>query len=77
MKNVRHIKRYGHLLYVSKKMKYAVIYVDQAEIQAVENKLMKYPFVSRVERSKKPFLRTDFENKESEKEEEQDYRMGI
>ncbi|MFD1360230.1 YlbG family protein [Lentibacillus salinarum] len=77
MKNIKHIKRYGHLLYSSKKLKYAVIYVDQEAIQQIETKLLRLPFVTKVERSYKPFLRTDFENAKPDKAKEYDYKMGI
>ncbi|SFB18643.1 Uncharacterized protein YlbG, UPF0298 family [Lentibacillus halodurans] len=77
MKNIRHIKRYGHLLYSSKKLKYAVIYVDQESVHHVESKLLKLPFVSKVEHSCKPFLRTNFENAKPDKAKQYDYKMGI
>lgn len=77
MKNIRHIKRYGHLLYSSKKLKYAVIYVDQAILETVETKLLKLPFVSKVDRSYKPYLQTNFENAKPDKAKQYDYKMGI
>ncbi|HLS07876.1 YlbG family protein [Lentibacillus sp.] len=77
MKNIKHIKRYGHLLYASKKLKYAVIYVDQEFLENIEFKLLKLPFVTKVERSYKPFLRTDFENAKPDKAKQYDYKMGI
>ncbi|QKY68940.1 YlbG family protein [Lentibacillus sp. CBA3610] len=77
MKNVRHIKRYGHLIYSSKKLKYAVIYVDQENLDSVESKLLKLPFVSKVDRSYKPFLQTDFENPQPDKAKQYDYKIGI
>ncbi|TFJ94542.1 YlbG family protein [Lentibacillus salicampi] len=77
MKNIKHIKRYGHLLYSSRKLKYAVVYVDQEILENAESKLLKLPFVSKVERSYKPFLRTDFENAKPDKAKQYDYKMGI
>ncbi|GAB4072332.1 YlbG family protein [Barrientosiimonas marina] len=62
MKNIKHIKRFGHLLYVSKRQKYAVIYVNQDTIEQVEAKLLQFPFITEVQYSYKPFLRTNFEN---------------
>lgn len=35
MKNLKQIRRYGHLLYTSKKLRYAVIYINQADIDEV------------------------------------------
>lgn len=77
MKNMKHIKRYGNLIYVSRKLKYAVIYVSQEDIEAIEKKLLKHSFVSKVERSYKPFIRTDFENAKPDDAKKYDYKMGI
>lgn len=77
MKNIKQLKRYGHLLYASKRLKYAVIYIDQSELKQIEYKLNKLPFVSRVDRSYKPFVATDFENSKPDKAKQYDYKMGI
>ncbi|MEC5422806.1 DUF2129 domain-containing protein [Virgibacillus sp. C22-A2] len=76
-KNLKQIKRYGHLLYTSKKLKYAVIYVDQTEVETIEQKLLKLPYVSKVDRSYKPFVQTNFENAKPDKAKQYDYKMGI
>lgn len=36
MKNLRKLKRLGHLIYASKKKKYALIYVNQDELEDVK-----------------------------------------
>ncbi|NBJ68512.1 MULTISPECIES: DUF2129 domain-containing protein [Clostridia] len=77
MKNLKQIKRYGHLLYSSKKLKYAVIYVNQDELEKIEKKLLKFTFVSKVDRSYKPFVETNFENAKPDKAKQYDYKMGI
>lgn len=77
MKNIKQIKRYGHLLYASKKLKYAVIYVDQTELEDIENKLLKLSFVSKIDRSFKPFVQTNYENAKPDKAKQYDYKMGI
>lgn len=77
MKNVKHIKRYGNLIYVSKKLKYAVLYVNQSELENIETKLLKYHFVSKVERSYKPDLKTEYENAMPDKAKQYDYKIGI
>lgn len=77
MNNIKKIKRFGNLIYVSKKLKYAVIYVNQSEIEEIEEKLLKYRFVSKVERSYKPFLTTEFENAKPDEAKQYDYKMGI
>jgi len=76
-KNIKQIRRHGHLIYVSKKLKYAVLYVHQAEIEHIEQKLNRYPFILKIERSYKPFIRTHYEKMKPEKEKKYDYKMGI
>ncbi|MUK89551.1 DUF2129 domain-containing protein [Ornithinibacillus sp. L9] len=77
MKNLKQLKRYGNLLYASKKLKYAVIYVDQTELEEVESRLLRHSFVSRVDLSFKPEIRTEFEGAKPDKAKQYDYKMGI
>ncbi|MBM7598706.1 uncharacterized protein YlbG (UPF0298 family) [Virgibacillus halotolerans] len=77
MKNIKQIKKYGHLIYTSKRLKYAVLYVDQTELEHVEHRLLKLSFVSKIDRSYKPFVETNFENAKPDKAKEYDYKMGI
>lgn len=77
MKNMKHIKRYGNLIHVSKRLKYAVIYVNQENIDEVEKKLLRHSFISKVDRSYKPFIRTDYENSKPDEAKSYDYKMGI
>lgn len=75
MKNLRQIKKYGHLLYASKKLRYAVLYVDADRIEETETKLQMYPFVSKTERSMRPYIRTTFENALPDKAKQYDYKF--
>ena len=77
MKNVKYIKKYGHLIYVSKKMKYAIVYVDMNGVDDTMHALKKLPFVKKVEVSSKPYIKTEFESVKAEEEKEYDYKMGI
>ncbi|HEX6594822.1 MAG TPA: DUF2129 domain-containing protein [Bacillota bacterium] len=77
LKKMRKIKRLGHLVYVSKRMKYAILYVDQSDVERVENQLNNYPFVTKVIRSYKPYVQTEFENAIPDKAKQFDYKMGI
>jgi len=76
-KNIRHIKRYGNLLYVSKKMRYAVLYVNQDDIEKTMNTMLKLPFISKIDVSERPFLKTDFENAIPDKAKQYDYKIGM
>ncbi|MGP4062142.1 YlbG family protein [Halobacillus litoralis] len=77
MKNIRQIKKHGHLIHASKKMKYALLYVNQEDIEFKKEKLERLPFVSRVTSSHKPEIRTDYENAKPDKAKQYDYKMGI
>lgn len=76
-KNIRHIKRYGNLLYVSKKLRYAVLYVNQDELKEIVNTMLKLPFISKIDESQRPFLKTDFENALPDKAKQYDYKIGM
>ncbi|SEN64200.1 Uncharacterized protein YlbG, UPF0298 family [Amphibacillus marinus] len=77
MKNIKQLKRYGHLIAVSRELRYAVIYFDQEEIEDYVIKIERLPFVSKVDYSYKPFVRREFDNTKIDKAKEYDYKMGI
>lgn len=77
MKNLRQIKKLGHLVYASKKMKYALLYVNRNEIETVEERLNRFSFVSKTERSAKPLIETTYETDNLDDEKQFQYRMGI
>lgn len=76
-KNIKHIKSFGNLIYVSRKLRYAIVYINQSEIDYVEEKLNKLPYVSRVQRSQRPFINTNYENAIPDKAKMYDYKIGI
>lgn len=76
-RNIKQIKRYGHLIYASNKLKYAVLYVNQDGIDEVEKRLNKLTFVKKTMLSHKPVIRTDYENLKPDEEKDYDYNMGI
>jgi len=77
MKNIKQLKRYGHLISVSRKLRYAIIYVDQEEIEEKYEKFSKLAYVSKVAYSQKPMIRTTFESKKLDKKKDYEYEMGI
>lgn len=76
-RNIKQIKRYGHLIYTSKKLKYAILYVNQDGIEETVDRLRKLTFVKKVMISHKPSIRTDYDTIKHEKEKDYDYNMGI
>ena len=74
---IKQIRRYGHLLYYSRKQKYAVLYTDMETVEEVKKHLGNKSFITKVQYSKKPHIRTTFEKKPLEKVKDYDYNLGI
>lgn len=62
LKHMKTLKRQGMIHYVSKQMKYVVLYVDRSEIDEVEKKLNSFHFVRKVERSHRPEIDMNFDH---------------
>jgi len=77
LKQVKMLRRFGNIHYVSKKLKYVVLYTNMDDVEAIVEKLRSYSFVKKVEVSYKPFIKTDYENSKPDKAKEYDYKMGI
>ncbi|MGY4689712.1 YlbG family protein [Salibacterium sp. K-3] len=75
-KNVRHLRRYGVVYYVSKRFKYAVLYCNQSEADQTIEKIEALSFVEKVEKSRKPEVRTEFSGPIKPKEKENDYHYN-
>ncbi|MBM6613617.1 YlbG family protein [Desemzia sp. RIT804] len=60
LKHMKTLKRQGLIHYVSKRMKYVVLYVNRSEIDATEKKLNSFHFVRKVERSYRTNVDMDF-----------------
>lgn len=77
LKQAKMLRKFGNVHFVSKKLKYVVLYCNQEEVEDLTAKLQAYSFVKKVEPSYKPFLRMEFENAKPDKAKEYDYKMGI
>jgi uncharacterized protein YlbG (UPF0298 family) len=77
LKQAKMLRKFGNIHYVSKKLKYVVIYTDMEEVENLAEKLASYSFVKKIEFSYKPYLKIDFENSKPDKAKEYDYKMGI
>ena len=60
LRQLKQLRHYGSLMYASKKMKYAVLYVDEEGVSELSSKLSHLRFVKRVEPSARPDLRTSY-----------------
>jgi uncharacterized protein YlbG (UPF0298 family) len=77
LKQAKMLRRFGNVHFVSKKLKYVVLYCNQDELNGIMEKLNSFSFVKKVEPSYKPFLNVEFENSAPDKAKEYDYKMGI
>lgn len=62
LKQVNKLKHYGLIHYVSKKMKYVVMYVDQEKTSEVTEKLSKLAFIRGIEALDDKVIDDNFEN---------------
>ncbi|WP_338451940.1 YlbG family protein [Niallia oryzisoli] len=77
LKQAKMLRRFGNVHYVSKRLKYVVLYCNADEIEELMAKLKSYSFIKKVEPSQKPFVKIEFENSKPDKAKEYDYKMGI
>nr|WP_208112710.1 DUF2129 domain-containing protein [Aureibacillus halotolerans] len=74
LKQVRQLRKYGHVMYVSKKLKYALLYCDRTDVDGVMTKLGNLHFVLRLDPSFRPDVRVEFE-KSKDLAKEYDYQL--
>ncbi|MBM4764052.1 YlbG family protein [Bacillus sp. B15-48] len=77
LKQAKMLRRFGNVHYVSRRLKYVVLYCNQEDTEALIQKISSYSFVKKVEPSYKPFLKMKYENSIPDKAKEYDYKMGI
>ncbi|MCP3761886.1 DUF2129 domain-containing protein [Domibacillus sp. A3M-37] len=77
LKPAKSLRKYGNVHYVSKKMKYAVLYCNHVEAPGLAEKLAAFSFVKKIDFSEKPFLKVDYENSRPDKAKEYDYKIGV
>lgn len=77
LKQAKMLRRYGNVHFISKRLKYVVLYTNQNDVESIMEKINAHSFVKKVEPSYKPFLKMEFENSRPDKAKEYDYKMGI
>lgn len=60
LKYVRQLRRYGVIQYVSKKMRYVVLYVNEGQVDSLQKTIRQLPGVIKVEISLRPDIKTDY-----------------
>lgn len=76
-KMARHLRRFGNVLYISRKMRYAILYVDEASLDETVEKLNQFNFVKKVDLSHRHEIKIEYQNAKPDKAKEYDYKMGI
>lgn len=77
LKHAKSLRKYGHVHYISRKLKYVVLYCNEEEIEALQMKIQRLPFVKGVVESYRPSVKTEFENAKPDKAKEYDYKVGL
>lgn len=68
LKQVRNLRRYGSVLYVSKKMKYVVVYLNETDLETSIPKIERLHFVRQVDYSYRPDIEMNFAEKIGKKQ---------
>ena len=77
LKQAKSLRKYGHVQFISRKLKYVVMYCDLDQIEAISTKLQKLPFVKEVSPSYRPFVKTEYENSKTDKAKEYNYKTSL
>lgn len=75
-RSARQLKRFGNIHYISKRMNYVSMYVNADEIEQKIRQIQKLHFVTKVERSYRHEIPTEYANSLPDKAKEYDYRMN-
>ena len=60
LKPIKQLKRFGNIHYISKRLKYIYLYVNEDEVESVMDKVSKFHCVRKVEVSPRHEVRMDF-----------------
>ena len=63
----KNLERYGHLLYVSRRMHYALLYVNEEDGEQVTKQLTNLAFIKKVEPSLRHEIKTEYDSKGPDK----------
>lgn len=77
LKQAKSLRKFGHVHFISRRLKYVVMYVDQDAVETAKEKLEKLPYVKAVLESYRPFVKTEYENAKPDKAKEYDYKIGL
>lgn len=75
LKQAKMLRKFGNIHFVSKRLKYVVLYCNMDDIDRTIERLKKFHFVKRIELSYKPFIKTEYENANPDHAKEYDYQV--
>jgi len=75
LKQSKILRKFGNIHYVSKRLKYVVLYCNMDDVERTIERLKKFHFVKKIDLSLKPFIKTEYESKNSERNKEYDYQL--
>lgn len=67
IKSARGLEKFGSVHYISKKMKYVVLYMDASQYESAAIQISKFPYVKSVERSYRTEIKTEYSNSSPDK----------
>jgi len=62
-KSAKNLEKFGNMLYISKRLRYAVLYVNETDLQKKIAHIEKLGFVKKVEKSYRTEIKTDYSTK--------------
>ncbi|MFD2616986.1 YlbG family protein [Terrilactibacillus laevilacticus] len=65
LKYIRYLRRYGHVHYISDRMRYVMLYCDAANEEEIRQELKKAKYVKRIDKSHLQELKTSYEKKKN------------
>lgn len=74
-KAARQLRRYGNVHYVSRRLNYVIVYVNADEVDEIMARIQRLDFVTRIERSHRHEIPTEYHNSKPDKAKEYDYKM--
>ncbi|ARD49192.1 hypothetical protein SporoP37_14070 [Sporosarcina sp. P37] len=77
LKQAKSLRKFGHVHYISKRMKYVVLYCNMEDVETTISKLERLSAVRKVLPSQRPFVSTEYENAKPDKAKEYDYKTGL
>lgn len=66
-KSAKNLDRFGNIHYISKKLNYVVIYVEGEQVKDITSRMVKLPFVKKVEPSLRAEIPTEYNSSKPDK----------